>query len=798
MNFLRFTNIIFLLLFAASCTITRNAPKEKPYLVKPYEIELIGGQFTKEEREAVKTRLLNQLDDSSKVNIIDKFLFFHILKNPPAYDSVYARLSASNMEGSMHHLGYYNAKAKDTAYIKGKEVKMKYIVTAGNPTKIDTIAYNLKNEGLQNIATASLNKSFLIKNNPVSKTAVLAEINRLVDSFRNNGYYKFTAAELRVRGDSSIAALTTISDDPFEQLRLLNEAEQKRDSPTVKLAILINKPEDTTKLNKYYVNKIYILSDYRPGDVLTDTVNLYEIRTKNFIHRYHRKLFSNVLLDRTITMHSGDLYKQNEYFKTLNNLNKLAVWQSVNINILENLDEVNKVDLIVELIPSKKYINENALEGSYAVNRGGSNALGGNLFGISLNLALTDKNVNKEAIRMTHNLRGTIEFKSKKDTISNNIINSNELSYSNNIVIPRLIFPYQNQISKNKVKAGETFLNSNFAYSNRLGFFSLFSVTVDYGYNFINKKGNRFIFKPLFVEYRNLISISDTFQKILNATPFLRYSYNNSLVLGMAGGYSSTRLSKRHPTSKSKENSFKLNIEESGLTWGALPFFGTIKDIKKYAKLDVEFKKIITYKKSAAALRAFVGVGTPLFDAPSLPFFKQFFGGGSNSMKGWPIRGIGRGGQQLLPFGSSTFNDRTGDMQLEFNAEYRHDIVPLFSWLKLKGAFFVDAGNIWDIKRSTIAGATNEAVFEFKNIWKQTGIAAGYGFRFDASYAVVRFDFGFRFKRPETSNINNGWQAPSIGFNDALRKIFTSGPDNIYKKWRYENFNFSLGINYPF
>ncbi len=794
MNFFRFTNIIFLLLFAASCTIIRNKPAGKPYLVENLKIKLIDGQFNKSEREAVKTRLLNQLDDSAKVNIVDKFLFFHIIKRPIAFDTLYTRISAANMQASMSHLGYYNAKVKDTAFIKNGEVKVQYTVTAGKPTLIDTVSYRLKTPALQEIALSSLNKAYLVKNEPVSKAAVQAEINRLVDSFRNNGYYKFTASELKVRGDSSIEALTNISDDPFEQLKSLNEVERKRDSPTVKLAIVINKPEDSTKLYKYSINKIYVLSDYRPDDVLADTTNLYEIKTKHFIHRYHKRIFSDALLERNITMHTGDVYKQDEYYKTINNLTKLGVWQSININVLENLDEVNKIDLIIELLPSKKYSNVNSLEGSYSASNNNTSALGGSLFGISLNLSLVDRNVHKEAIRMSHNLRGSIEFNNKNRTSSNNIINSNELSYSNNIVIPRLIFPYQNQIAKQKLKTGETFLNTNFAYSNRLNLFNLIAINLNYGYSFTNKKNNRFVFRPLFTDYSYLYNQSKDFEDTLNKYPFLRYSYNTSFVIGMAGGYSSAYLNPHHPLSVSKERYFKINAEESGLTWGLLPILNDRK--KKYIKVDLEYKTTTNYKKSAIALRGFVGVGVPLFDAPSLPFFKQFYGGGSNSMRGWPIRGIGKGAQTLNPLvaGVTSFNDRTGDMQLELNAEFRHDIVPLFSFLKLKGAIFVDAGNVWDVKKSTVSGVRNETVFEFKNLYQQMGLSAGYGFRFDFTYAVVRADFGFRFKRPETSDVNNGWKAPDISFDDGFQKIFSGK----YKSWRYENFNFSLGINYPF
>jgi hypothetical protein len=50
---------------------------------------------------------------------------------------------------------------------------------------------------------------------------------------------------------------------------------------------------------------------------------------------------------------------------------------------------------------------------------------------------------------------------------------------------------------------------------------------------------------------------------------------------------------------------------------------------------------------------------------------------------------------------------------------------------------------------------------------------------------------GFRLKRPDIAT-NNGWQFPSISF----KNLFGNKPDN--RKWRYENFNFTIGIDYPF
>src|SRR5690606_32749514 len=102
----------------------------------------------------------------------------------------------------------------------------------GKPTRVDTLRYRLAKPELQELAENSKSKSYLQNQTLISKVAVETELNRLVDTFRNHGYYKISSADLKVLGDTTIAALTTITDDPFEQLELLAQAEAQRDSPT--------------------------------------------------------------------------------------------------------------------------------------------------------------------------------------------------------------------------------------------------------------------------------------------------------------------------------------------------------------------------------------------------------------------------------------------------------------------------------------------------------------------------------------------------------------------------------------
>ncbi len=68
---------------------------------------------------------------------------------------------------------------------------------------------------------------------------------------------------------------------------------------------------------------------------------------------------------------------------------------------------------------------------------------------------------------------------------------------------------------------------------------------------------------------------------------------------------------------------------------------------------------------------------------------------------------------------------------------------------------------------------------------------SGVGLRFDFNYFLIRFDIGFRFKRPDVIK-NDGWQIPDITF----KNLFGNALEN--RLWRYENFNATIGIDYPF
>lgn len=794
---------LLIILIFSSCgkPFVRKAPKNQYYLYQN-KIEIINPFLNKSYKKELTQKLFLQIEDNAKIKAKQKFIFFKMLKQPFVYDSNLSRLSSENMKAALFHIGYYNSEVSFCTDTSNKRIKVRYIVKTGTPTHIEAVQYKIKNIETSGFISENDQYSYLKKNTTITKAAVITEIGRLVDSFRNNGYYKFTATELKVLGDTTIKALTTISDDPFEQIRILADAQKQKDSPKIKLAIVFNKESDSSKFQKYFIKNIYINCDYKIGDSWNDST-LTVWKTKNYLIGFHQKSINPKLFENNITLKPGSLYKQTEYYNTLFNLNKLGIWQGIEIQFIETNDNTNQLDVFINLPLSKKYGFETGIELSYSAASNTSNLIAGNLFGITGNVSILNRNLAREAIRMTHNFRGGIELDNNIG-LKRRLINSNEIGYSNSTTFPRLILSYIPNafIGKSNKNKGESFINLSTAYNTRLNLFNQQSIGASFGWSGTNKFNWRWIFSPINLGYSNLLNQSDSFRTILTENPFLNYSYNTALFAGTSFSLLKLNTNYKHKNSLSKELSMKINAEESGLTWGLLPYLTKYK--RRFIKTDFEVKYTIKYQKSSLAFRGFSGVGIPLLGTDTnktLPFFKQYFAGGSNSMRGWPVRGIGPGGRPLIPYesGKTIFNDRTGDIQFEVNAEYRYDIAKIIpNTLTLRGAIFADIGNVWNLNNTKLDGSADSSQISLKNFYSQLGVTAGTGFRLDFNYFVVRFDLGFRIKRPELFYIKDGWNAPNIGLHDAFNKIFSRGTNDEYKKWRYENFNFSIGIGYSF
>ena len=153
------------------------------------------------------------------------------------------------------------------------------------------------------------------------------------------------------------------------------------------------------------------------------------------------------------------------------------------------------------------------------------------------------------------------------------------------------------------------------------------------------------------------------------------------------------------------------------------------------------------------------------------PYTEQFYSGGANSIRAFNVRTIGPGSYRPTEYSIYNFMDRTGDIRLEGNIEYRRR---LFGSLEL--AAFVDAGNIWLMREDQ---SRPGGVLTGKSFFNDLALGTGVGIRYDLSYLVIRFDTGVALHAPYKTGIN-GY------FNTFGKKI-----------WK-DAFSFHLAIGYPF
>ena len=161
----------------------------------------------------------------------------------------------------------------------------------------------------------------------------------------------------------------------------------------------------------------------------------------------------------------------------------------------------------------------------------------------------------------------------------------------------------------------------------------------------------------------------------------------------------------------------------------------------QYAMADVDLRYFMFLNESNGfAFRFFAGAGYPYGNSSALPFEKKYFSGGSSGIRAWQVRSLGPGTYVLPDELKTRYPNQLGDIKLEGNAEYRFDLF----W-QLKGAVFVDAGNIWSI---TAEDEREGALFQPESFYKGIAVGTGAGIRLDLTFVIIRLDLGAKLRDP--------------------------------------------------
>jgi outer membrane protein insertion porin family len=762
-------------IFFVSCTV-KNYPANKPFV---YETNInLQDNFSIDEKKQLTAGLEQQLHDSLRVRWVKKFLVAQVLKNPAVYDSTYADKSIIFMKGFLNSTGYYRDTINYTTAIDtvGDQYRtsVNFNIVSAKLFKLDSISYNLltdtsdktvnspARDTLQQLTANSLAQTFVKKGDAFSTPMLSQEINRLSDIYRNNGFLKFSSDELLVLWDTVGLALIRPTLDPIQQAQQLEQLRRRRLNPTTDVEFRLKTNQDSSRLIRYYIGNVRVYPDFNADTSLyyptVDTVGNFE-----FIS--YPALFKPKKLVDYIYLREGDLYRQNNYLKTQNKFNSLTAWRLVNITPYPRIGQ-DTVDFDIKLTPARKYQFSANLEGSRNQTPLVST---GNLLGIGINVGLQNRNFARAANLAITNFRYGIEL----NAVSNqSTIQTQQYSLSHTIQFPRKV-PKGIPLFRGSKENVRTIFGLNLAYTDRKDYYSVRSVTTSWGYekSWSNKLlGIRF---PN-IEYYYL-NRQDSLNKLIENNKSYRYIFNNGLILStlanlnIAGG------------KKNVTNLLTFSGEISGLAASIIPSKLLDSNLYRFAKFDVEFRQTHKVRRSAFAWRVFGGLG---YSIPSssldsinmyLPFFRQYFAGGPNSMRAWGIRRLGPG-SSLKSFASTDAPDRFGDMRLEANAEYRFYLTNI-SGVILNGALFTDIGNVWFLRKNNDFPGGE---FRLNKLWKDIAIGAGTGLRVDFGFLKLRFEYAYKVKNP-TPDINN-----------------PNEQNQWFYKWKLLSGQFQLGIDYPF
>jgi outer membrane protein assembly factor BamA len=393
-----------------------------------------------------------------------------------------------------------------------------------------------------------------------------------------------------------------------------------------------------------------------------------------------------------------------------------------------------------------------------------------------MNLSYLDRNFFKGAELLRFNLSGSYEAQ---------LSGSNLYSYSWNpqieLILPRFLIPIN--VAANRRIIPKTRLSFSYNYLKRVNYFDMRQFNFTYGFTWKENIRTEHQLDPISVSYTSIGDRSLDFTELLNTNPYLRKSYEEQFIAGSSYSYT---YNEQVVSDKKIQFFFQFNSELAGNAISLVKriageeissenpskLAGSI--YSQYARFSIDGRGYFNMpNKNKFAVRLFAGIAAPYGNSSSLPYSRQFFSGGPNSIRAFPINSVGPG--IVLPDRENRFLQSGGDLKLEMNAEFRFNIYRFFN-----GAIFTDAGNVWLLKSNP---ANTGSPFSFSSFSKELALGTGIGLRLDFSFVVLRLDLATPLRKPWLED-NKRWVLDQINFGSST--------------WRRENLVLNIAIGHPF
>lgn len=664
--------------------------------------------------------------------------------------------NANVWKSFLENEGYFHSEVagKIEEDKKGYKAKGVYQVTVHRRYTLDSVQFITD--------TAQVGKDFkLAEKQTILKPPVpyrlenlKLERERISQEMKRKGYYYFIPDHVAILGDTS------------------------KNNYKAKLYLAL-KPEMPAAAGKqYHIRNVYIYPNFTLTTAAQDTNRREAFRTiSGFQVVDSSRTYDDRLFKDVIGFKPGRRYNSRIQDVTLSRLINLGTFKFVRNRFEPAVQGDSTVlDIHYYLTPYPKKSLRLEIAGTSKSN---------SLTGSQATISWRNRNIFKRAELLTINATGGIEsqFGAGGQGLTN-------ISYGLNasITFPRLVSPIRIDYDRRQVLP-KTEITLGYQALSRTQLYRLNSFTGTYGYSFRGNQKVEHTIIPLSLTYVYVpqSSLGDRYFEALTDTinTSLAAQYN-AVVQGVQLIPSS--LYSLHFNSSLQNQSrysqqFIFNFEPAGNLAGLLFKDGNgngkkeIFDLafSQYVRADVDSRHYLKISRNSTwASKVFAGAGIPYGNSSSLPFVKQYFVGGSTSIRAFRPRGIGPGrfsreGQTIL------LQDGGGDIKLEASTELRTQFNKL-----LQGALFVDAGNVWMYKDPT--QYDERAVFS-KDFMKEIAIGAGVGLRIDVTYFVLRFDLATPLRNPSLAE-KERWVLNKINFRD--------------RDWRRDNLILNIAVGYPF
>lgn len=767
-----YKSIIIISLFSlTACNITKNLPADQTILQKnTIEIKNTYPNFEKDEiwsliQQKPNKKILGvipfklwvyNIGSKGKESKFKNWLKNKVGEEPVYIDHALTKNSVAQIKQYLNNIGHFNSNVNTNIFTKDKKAKVNYKISLSKAYRIRNIDYLIPDKKVKYYTLLDNTKTLLHKNDIYNAYTLEDERERITNHFKNQGYYFFNREFVYFEIDSTLNNNELDITIAIKNNKVLTSGSEGE---------FIEREH-----KKYIINNIFVKPDYNPlkknildFDTIVKTVSSNKINKHalkyNFIFRDKLKIKPQTII-QSIYFRPGQKYILDQEHQTYKRLAALRMFKYANIQFAKtNTDtSANLLNCNINLTRSKVQ--------SYSIEAEGTNS-GGDL-GVGGNLVYQNKNIFRGAEIFRVKIKGAMEIQKTNDPEENEdmsgflFFNTIETGVEASLNFPKFLIPIS-QTKFPKFFKPKTTINTGINYQKRPKY-TRYITNFTFSYDWSETDNITHIFTPFDMNSVRVYR-SDLFDSIINSSSDLRLKdqYTDHLIAALKYSYIFN-----NQNLKKQQDFFYLrgNFETSGNLINAFNNFAksatnennnyTLFNIRyaQYVKLDLDFRYYnIIDEENSIVFHGLFGIGIPYGNSDVLPFEKGFYAGGANDMRGWEIRSLGPGAYG----GTYSGFDKMGDIKMEANLEYRF---PMYKFLK--GAFFVDAGNIWLLKENESYPGGD---FKLNTFINQFAIDIGMGFRFDFDFFIFRLDGALPIRNPALAN-DQRWTINKAQFND--------------------------------